>query len=746
MTILTQNELINQVAQVEETAEANAFNTGDGLTLSSDTYNCKKISFTGNRPTLNNGIASNFRGILGSEADGMLAVPNVLKGVQYTSFEFVTRFYYLYSNSYNFYEQTVFATTADTARNNTLMGLQIWAPYTNSANYQLKFTFKAANNAEVTLTSGSGIFKNNQWHWLKVTYSNTSGYAYYLSEDGETWNLVNSSAITAPLDTTRLGDYIFYGAKNIHGRFPINREIDLANSYIKVNGVEVWHGYEVGKKQLRSNVVNNATSETSIAFTNKIVTSNGCIAIGNNSEISKDNVESSDNSIVIGADTRSVGQGNVVIGPSTTAYEYSNTYYKGNVAIGYRSCAVGPSNVVIGDWATTDETSNSTAIGYHACVWGGVKDAIQLGYGTNEENGALYFGVSDDGTGAGEDSDEDIASPANYKLIGRDGLIPAERLLNAAPPLTNIAIAGNNITFTQGVSNYLVVGSEVTIEDNIASGFSTEDYILPADSGSPFYNKTITSFEIITKVRLQEGTETGVIFFNNLNPEGSEGLVSLGVNSSGKFYAELTSSNYNTVWAEQDSDYSIEPDTWYWVKVVWDSTEYGGLNIYVSTNGRSYTQWAWSYDSTYELCHDVANRFMIGTSLFEDFSIESAEPVGDPFTGEIDLSQTIVKINGEEEWCAYDSRKTIISATGESSGGTSKVKYNNPALTSVNDICTWTVTHTLNTQDIVAQVYDNTTNKLITANIIPTTASSITVELTSSNNISANAYRIVIIG
>lgn len=75
-----------------------------------------------------------------------------------------------------------------------------------------------------------------------------------------------------------------------------------------------------------------------------------------------------------------------------------------------------------------------------------------------------------------------------------------------------------------------------------------------------------------------------------------------------------------------------------------------------------------------------------------------------------------------------------------------KETYTNPALTATSDICTWTVTHTLATRDVIATVYDTTTYKEVLAEIIHTDDSTLTINITSSTDIAADAYKVVIIG
>lgn len=68
----------------------------------------------------------------------------------------------------------------------------------------------------------------------------------------------------------------------------------------------------------------------------------------------------------------------------------------------------------------------------------------------------------------------------------------------------------------------------------------------------------------------------------------------------------------------------------------------------------------------------------------------------------------------------------------------------NPALTSSNSICTWAVTHNLG-DNVEVQVY-NSSDKKVLADVTLTSSTVATVELFSTSNISAGAYKVVVIG
>lgn len=80
------------------------------------------------------------------------------------------------------------------------------------------------------------------------------------------------------------------------------------------------------------------------------------------------------------------------------------------------------------------------------------------------------------------------------------------------------------------------------------------------------------------------------------------------------------------------------------------------------------------------------------------------------------------------------------------SSGVAKETYTNPALTASDNYCTWTITHGLNTKDVVVSVYRTDDDVEPMVNIIHRTTSTVLVVFNSSADIAAGAYKAVIIG
>lgn len=78
-------------------------------------------------------------------------------------------------------------------------------------------------------------------------------------------------------------------------------------------------------------------------------------------------------------------------------------------------------------------------------------------------------------------------------------------------------------------------------------------------------------------------------------------------------------------------------------------------------------------------------------------------------------------------------------------GMAKKASATNPALTATGGVCTWTISNTLATADVVVSVYDVASGDEVFA-AVTASSSTITVKINSSSNITAGTYKAVIVG
>lgn len=80
-----------------------------------------------------------------------------------------------------------------------------------------------------------------------------------------------------------------------------------------------------------------------------------------------------------------------------------------------------------------------------------------------------------------------------------------------------------------------------------------------------------------------------------------------------------------------------------------------------------------------------------------------------------------------------------------SSGNIQKFTANNPALTASSGVCTWSITNSIGSVNVTIQIFEISTGTQVMAEVL-VSASTITIKMNSSSNISADTYRAVILG
>ena len=77
---------------------------------------------------------------------------------------------------------------------------------------------------------------------------------------------------------------------------------------------------------------------------------------------------------------------------------------------------------------------------------------------------------------------------------------------------------------------------------------------------------------------------------------------------------------------------------------------------------------------------------------------------------------------------------------------TTKYAENNTTLNPVSNTITWTVTHNINTTDVTVQMRDLGDGALVEADVVITNANTVTISWYSASTVSADAYRVVVVG
>lgn len=104
--------------------------------------------------------------------------------------------------------------------------------------------------------------------------------------------------------------------------------------------------------------------------------------------------------------------------------------------------------------------------------------------------------------------------------------------------------------------------------------------------------------------------------------------------------------------------------------------------------------------------------------------------------------QTTVRATSSASDTALASEKAIASALSTKTG---KLVVTNPALTVSSGQCTWSISNTLGTDEVVCMLYEVSSNEVVWPDWT-VTSSTITVKMNAAANITAGTYKAVIVG
>lgn len=130
-------------------------------------------------------------------------------------------------------------------------------------------------------------------------------------------------------------------------------------------------------------------------------------------------------------------------------------------------------------------------------------------------------------------------------------------------------------------------------------------------------------------------------------------------------------------------------------------------------------------------------------------SIVSALPSSNPDASTIYLvpSKSQGADNYYDEYMYINGKWELIgNSKTDMTGFVKKQTYQNPALTPSGGVVTWTVTHTLNSQDVSATLRRISDNAQILCEIVFASSTQVVVKMNASANVAANAYKLVLIG
>ena len=174
--------------------------------------------------------------------------------------------------------------------------------------------------------------------------------------------------------------------------------------------------------------------------------------------------------------------------------------------------------------------------------------------------------------------------------------------------------------FNEVLQNFTVKGNLV-IEDNIASSFSATNHIILPQLPIPQ-----TSYEILVKFYIINwGSSAGRVLGNSMTNIHSPQLETPHT-SRAKMNCLHPSAAYG--WKSFNINYTIEKNTWYWAKIVWDGAK---TYCYMSSNGVDFT----------------SGGSVAATDCGWDEPLCLGYDMTGPLNGKIDLNEFYIKMDGK---------------------------------------------------------------------------------------------------
>ena len=104
--------------------------------------------------------------------------------------------------------------------------------------------------------------------------------------------------------------------------------------------------------------------------------------------------------------------------------------------------------------------------------------------------------------------------------------------------------------------------------------------------------------------------------------------------------------------------------------------------------------------------------------------------------------QTTVRATSSASDTTLATEKAIATALATKTG---KIFADNTALTPSGGVATWTISNTLGTDEVMVQIFENSTNVQVMAEV-SVTSSNVVIKMNAADTIAADTYRAVIIG
>lgn len=111
-----------------------------------------------------------------------------------------------------------------------------------------------------------------------------------------------------------------------------------------------------------------------------------------------------------------------------------------------------------------------------------------------------------------------------------------------------------------------------------------------------------------------------------------------------------------------------------------------------------------------------------------------------------DISGNAENVNGTVAIANGGTGATTAAGARSNLGATTKYAANNTALTPSSGIVSWVVTHSIGTLDVTVQLRDLSNNALVETDVVISNTNAVTLSWNASSTVSADSYRVVVVG
>ena len=194
-----------------------------------------------------------------------------------------------------------------------------------------------------------------------------------------------------------------------------------------------------------------------------------------------------------------------------------------------------------------------------------------------------------------------------------------------------------------------------------------------------------------------------------------------------------------------DAGIEVERGDYTNTSLYWDESENKWTVDVVGDNSNSASAFALSLEGHSHVATDIT-----------DFNSAVDDEIDAYLTGSDSISVSsgsidVTLLSGSGSYLTTSGGLAVNKSDLESAfvadGFPKKYAEGNGSLTTVGGVCTWTVTHSLGTKDVTVQVYEVAADYAqVEVDVQHTSTSAVTVKINSGSTITADTYRVVVIG